>query len=84
METNPNITRLLEMLENPEIYTEQEILDIINSDEEPSRVTDASRLPMMSMPTPPGSALSKRDCKPTAKSQPPALLFPTPLHTIHS
>ena len=34
METNPNITRLLEMLENPEIYTEQEILDIINSDEE--------------------------------------------------
>lgn len=34
METNPNITRLLEMLENPEAYTEQEILDIINSDEE--------------------------------------------------
>lgn len=34
METNPNITRLLEMLESPEAYTEQEILDIINSDEE--------------------------------------------------
>lgn len=34
METNPNITRLLEMLENPEAYTEQEILDIINIDED--------------------------------------------------
>ncbi len=34
METNPNITRLLEMLENPEAYSEQEINDIINSDDE--------------------------------------------------
>ena len=29
-----NITRLLEMLDNPEAYSEQEILDIINSDDE--------------------------------------------------
>ena len=34
MEANPNITRLLEMLENPEAYSEQEIRDIINSDDE--------------------------------------------------
>lgn len=34
METNPNITRLLEMLENPETYSEQEIHDIINHDED--------------------------------------------------
>ena len=34
METNPNITRLLEMLENPETYSEQEIHDIIDYDED--------------------------------------------------
>ena len=34
MEANPNITRLLEMLENPEAYSEQEIRDIINHDDE--------------------------------------------------
>lgn len=34
METNPNITRLLEMLDNPEVYSEQEINGIINSDDE--------------------------------------------------
>lgn len=34
METNNNITRLLEMLENPEAYSEQEISDIINSDDD--------------------------------------------------
>ena len=34
METNPNILRLLEMLDNPEAYSEQEIRDIINSDDE--------------------------------------------------
>lgn len=34
METNPNIIRLLEMLDNPEAYSEQEIRDIINRDEE--------------------------------------------------
>lgn len=34
METNPNIIRLLEMLESPEAYSEQEIRDIINKDEE--------------------------------------------------
>lgn len=34
METNPNIIRLLEMLENPEAYSEQEIHDIINHDED--------------------------------------------------
>lgn len=34
METNPNIIRLLEMLDNPEAYSEQEIRDIINKDEE--------------------------------------------------
>lgn len=34
METNPNITRLLEMLDNTQAYSEQEIRDIINSDEE--------------------------------------------------
>lgn len=34
METNPNISRLLAMLDNPEAYTEQEIYDIIHSDEE--------------------------------------------------
>ena len=34
METNPNIIRLMEMLETPEAYSEQEIRDIINSDEE--------------------------------------------------
>lgn len=34
METNPNITRLLEMLENPEAYSEQEIHDIIDHDED--------------------------------------------------
>ena len=35
METNnDNIRQLLEMLDNPEAYTEQEILDIINRDED--------------------------------------------------
>lgn len=34
METNPNIIRLLEMLENPEAYSELEIHDIINHDED--------------------------------------------------
>ena len=34
METNPNIARLLEMLENPEAYSEQEICDIIDCDDE--------------------------------------------------
>lgn len=34
METNPNIIRLLEMLEKPEAYSEQEIRDIINKDDE--------------------------------------------------
>ena len=34
MDTNPNIGRLLAMLDNPEAYTEQEIYDLIHSDEE--------------------------------------------------
>ena len=34
METNKNIDRLLEMLDHPERYSEQEILDIINQDDE--------------------------------------------------
>ena len=34
MDTNPNISRLLEMLDNPSAYSEQEILDCIHSDEE--------------------------------------------------
>lgn len=34
METNQNIIRLMEMLETPEAYSEQEIHDIINSDDE--------------------------------------------------
>ena len=34
METNPRITRLLEMLDNPEAYSEQEIRDIILCDDE--------------------------------------------------
>lgn len=34
METNANIRRLLEMLEHPEAYSEQEIRDIINHDED--------------------------------------------------
>ncbi len=34
METNPNIIRLVEMLEHPEVYTEQEIHDIINPNDE--------------------------------------------------
>ena len=35
METiNDNIRQLLEMLDNPEAYTEQEIQDIINRDED--------------------------------------------------
>ena len=34
MDTNPNISRLLEMLDNPGAYSEQEILDCIHSDEE--------------------------------------------------
>ncbi len=34
MDTNPNISRLLEMLDNPSAYSEQEIRDIIHSDEE--------------------------------------------------
>ena len=35
MEQNKsNIERLLEMLDNPEAYTEQEILDIVNADEQ--------------------------------------------------
>ena len=38
METNPNIIRLLEMLENPEAYSEQEIHDIINHDEDTREV----------------------------------------------
>jgi hypothetical protein len=37
METNPNINRLLEMLDNPEAYSEQEIRGIINSDDETRR-----------------------------------------------
>jgi hypothetical protein len=32
--TNDNISRLLEMLDNPSAFTEQEIRDIINSDDE--------------------------------------------------
>ena len=32
--TNENIRQLLEMLDNPDAYTEQEIQDIINRDEE--------------------------------------------------
>ena len=34
METNPNIDRLLEMLDHPEAYSEQEIRDIINCNDE--------------------------------------------------
>ena len=34
METNDNINRLMEMIDNPEAYSEQEILDIINHDQE--------------------------------------------------
>lgn len=34
METNLNIIRLLEMLDNPDAYSEQEIRDIINKDDE--------------------------------------------------
>ena len=34
METNKNIDRLLEMLDHPERYSEQEILDIIHQDDE--------------------------------------------------
>ncbi|MBR0049614.1 MAG: DUF4974 domain-containing protein [Prevotella sp.] len=34
METTPDIIRLLEMLDEPEAYSEQEIRDIINKDEE--------------------------------------------------
>lgn len=33
METNNNIDRLLEMLDHPEAFSEQEIMDIINCDE---------------------------------------------------
>lgn len=34
METNPHIDRLIEMLDHPEAYSEQEIQDIINRDHE--------------------------------------------------
>lgn len=34
METNKNIEQLLEMLDHPEAYSEQEIMDIINRDDE--------------------------------------------------
>jgi len=34
METNKNIEQLLEMLDHPESYSEQEIMDIINRDDE--------------------------------------------------
>ena len=34
METNKNIEQLLEMLDHPEAYSEQEIMDIVNRDEE--------------------------------------------------
>ena len=34
METNNNIDRLLEMLDNPERYSEQEIMDTVNRDDE--------------------------------------------------
>lgn len=34
METNPNTIRLLEMLDNPDAYSEQEVRDIINKDDE--------------------------------------------------
>ena len=34
METNPNIIRLLEMLDNPEAYSEEDIRAIIESDDE--------------------------------------------------
>ncbi|MBQ6167065.1 MAG: DUF4974 domain-containing protein [Muribaculaceae bacterium] len=36
METNKNIDRLLEMLDHPERYSEQEIMDIVNHDEQTS------------------------------------------------
>lgn len=36
METNKNIDRLLEMLDHPERYSEQEIMDIVNHDEHTS------------------------------------------------
>ena len=32
--TNENIRKILEMLDNPDAYTEQEILDLINRDED--------------------------------------------------
>ena len=38
METNANIRQLLEMLDNPDAYTEQEIRDIINRDEDTRQV----------------------------------------------
>ncbi len=44
METNPNIIKLLEMLDHPEAYSEQEIRDIINSDDE---TREAYRLMVM-------------------------------------
>ncbi len=44
METNPNIIKLLEMLDHPEEYSEQEIRDIINSDDE---TREAYRLMVM-------------------------------------
>ncbi|MCR5131567.1 MAG: DUF4974 domain-containing protein [Prevotella sp.] len=44
METNPNIIRLLEMLDHPEQYSEQEIRDIIDSDGE---TREAYRLMVM-------------------------------------
>ena len=60
METNPNIIRLLEMLESPEAYSEQEIRDIINKDEE---TREAYRLMDQSgrdMPTRPRNQQTRR------------------------
>ena len=67
--TNESIRQLLEMLDHPEAYTEQEIHDIINHDEDtretyrlmwrPSEATATAGMKLPSMLMPPGSDLRK-------------------------
>ena len=46
METNNNIDRLLAMLDHPERYSEQEIMDTVNHDPRPpAPVADSAACP---------------------------------------
>ena len=58
--TNDNISRLLEMLDNPSAFTEQEIRDIINSDDE---AREAYRLMVAAKQAPPAAFRLDENCR---------------------